>query len=72
MLSYEAVRHWTPAEAEEARAQAEARIQRLGTSVKELRYRSEEWDLDRKERELLAEYERFNRMVTFANRTLHP
>ena len=60
------VRHWTLAEAVEARDRVAGKIEANGESVKELRFRASEWSLSAEELSLLAEYERLERMVKFA------
>jgi hypothetical protein len=66
-MSGETVHYWILDDAIKARNSVEDRIKNeLKTSVKKLRYRALEWDLDQNERKLLAEYERLNRMIEFA------
>lgn len=60
------VRHWTLAEAVEARDRVAGEIEANGKSVKELRFRASDWTLSAEELYLLAEYERLERMVKFA------
>lgn len=60
------VRHWTLKEAVEARDHVAEIIGAKGKSVKELRFRATEWALSAEELDLLAEYERLERMVSFA------
>ena len=60
------VRHWTLEEVVAERERVADRIKTGGKSVKELRYRAAEWSLSAEELDLLAEYERLDRMAKFA------
>ncbi len=61
-----AVRHWTLEEIQQEIDRLDEAIEATGMSVREIRFRESEWQLDPELNNLLRRYERFQRMATFA------
>lgn len=64
----QAVRHWTLEDIQQEIDRLDKAIEATGMSVREIRFRESEWQLDPELISLLRKYERLQRMATFARK----